>query len=492
MQDSIPEPINIFWAISTILGFPLLMVVLGEITEHLERRKNAFAQPLKNFRNLFLPLLVLYVILTRLANLDSTNVVVRIIQTAFWIALIYTALSILNTLLFANARANSWQAKIPKLFVDVSRSILVLVGIAIILSTVWGANLANIIAALGFGSFALAFALQNVVGNIFSGLMLTVEQPFALNEWIEVGDVRGKVAQINWRSVHLETPSGDLVIIPNSEIAGNSFTNLSRPKPIYEKEISISFSYDDPPRKVVQLLRETAMKAPHVIPESVWVRLSSYGDFAINYTIGLSAPTMSQSVLMHGEFMMRLWYVAKRNNLNMPYPIAANIEYTVSALTPQEQTAQITNLLREIPSLSRLDPRVLEKIVEIGHVLDYCGGEVIIPLDSPLEGLYFIVAGEVQLTTPNLGAVELANGANSRLILGQLSKGEFFGEQACLMTEQLSDFVALALTDVQLFMVDRTDLERILNESPRLAQQIAEVMEVRRRTSSQLKLSKAA
>lgn len=492
MQDALSTQAKFLWAIPVVLGFPLLMIVMGQIVDSLERRKQALAQPLKSLRNLVLPLLVFFLILTRLADLDRNNVAVRIIETALWITIIYTALSLLNTILFTNVEAGNWRAKIPKLLVDVGRTILVLIGTAIILSTVWGADLAGLIAALGFGSFALAFALQNVIGNIFSGLMMMVEQPFSLDEWLEIGDIKGRVAQITWRSVQVVTASGDMVIVPNSEIAGASFTNLSRPKPFYEKEINISFSYDDPPRKVVQLLKETALEAPHVIPDSVWVSLSSYGDFAINYTIGLSASTMAQSIRMRNEFMMRLWYMAKRHNLNMPYPIAAHIEYAASALTPEEQAAQVTDLLRGIPSLSLLNEKVLGVIVSIGEILDYCRGEVIVPLGSRLAGLYFIIEGEVQLTTPNPAIVQLANGTDGQLILGQLSKGEFFGEQACLMTEQPSELAAIALTDVKLFMVDRGNLDRILDESPRLAQQIAEVMEVRRRASDQLKLSKVA
>ncbi len=114
---------QILWAIPLILGLPLLTIVLGEMIESLERRRQPLANPLKNLRNLVLPFSFLFLILTRLAGLDSSHVGVRIIQTGLWIAIIYTALSFLNTILFANVKAGDWQTRVPKLLVDLSRSI---------------------------------------------------------------------------------------------------------------------------------------------------------------------------------------------------------------------------------------------------------------------------------------------------------------------------------------------------------------------------------
>ena len=165
MQGLLLTQNQMLWAIPLVLGLPLLTIVLGEIIESLERRRQPLANPLKSFRNLVLPFLFLFLILTHLAGLDSGHIGVRIIQTGLWIAAIYTALSLLNTILFVNVRAGAWQTRVPKLLVDLSRSVLVLIGTAIILANVWGTNLGAFVAALGFGSFALAFALQNVIGN---------------------------------------------------------------------------------------------------------------------------------------------------------------------------------------------------------------------------------------------------------------------------------------------------------------------------------------
>lgn len=491
MQSVLPIQ-NMLWFIALVLLFPLLMIVLGELVEKLERRKQALATPLAHLRNLVLPLSVFFLILTRLAGMERSSGLVRVIETALWVVLIYAALSLLNVILFANAKPGGWQDKIPKLLVDLSRVFLVLLGSAIVLSNVWNIDLGGVLAALGVGSLVLGLALQDSLGNIFSGVAMLFEQPFSLDDWLEVGGTTGRVVEITWRSVYLETTAGDLVIVPNSEIAQGSFTNFSRPQPSYEKVVEVAFSYDDPPQKVIDLLKQTALETPDVIPASIWVKLLSYGDFAINYQIGLSAPTMSQSIRMRNTFMLRLWYLAKRHNLTMPYPTATEVEYQSFAPTPEQQASRVKSILMTIPSLARLDSKVLDMVVKNGSILDYCTGETIIRLEDRIEGMYFIVEGEIQLRAPDPAITVVDNEAAEQLILGQLSAGEFFGEQACLMTEQFSEFSAVAVKDVQVFMLERQYLEEFLNQSPQLSQKIAEVMELRQRAVNQLLLSQAA
>ncbi|HIK44364.1 MAG TPA: mechanosensitive ion channel, partial [Leptolyngbyaceae cyanobacterium M65_K2018_010] len=236
------------WVLALVLGFPLVMLVLGELILQQERRRRPIAAPLRILRSWVFPSLALFVLLYKVIGLPRPEVWVRISETLLWITVIYAALTLLNIILFEDAPEGSWQAKVPQLFRDLGRFVLVLVGAAIVLSTVWGANLGGLLTALGVGSLVIGLALQGSLGNIFSGISLLFEQPFTLGEWIQVGDRLGRVVEINWRSIHLETVSGDLVVVPNSEIAQGSFTNFSRPEPTYEKEIDVAFSYDDPPR----------------------------------------------------------------------------------------------------------------------------------------------------------------------------------------------------------------------------------------------------
>ena len=126
------------WTLSLALGFPLLMLFLGEIAYKLEQRNSRLAELVNILRILVLPSLALFIICFQVLQLHRDHLWVKISETLVWIALVYWGLTLINSIIFQKAKAGSWRSKIPKLFQDLSRTFWVLVGTAIILSTIWG------------------------------------------------------------------------------------------------------------------------------------------------------------------------------------------------------------------------------------------------------------------------------------------------------------------------------------------------------------------
>jgi small-conductance mechanosensitive channel len=85
---------------------------------------------------------------------------------------------------------------------------------------VFGLPLQGIVATSGVLAIVLGLALQNTLGDVFSGLSLSVEKPYDVGDAILLeGGVEGDVIQINWRSTHLRNPQNDVVIVPHSSMA---------------------------------------------------------------------------------------------------------------------------------------------------------------------------------------------------------------------------------------------------------------------------------
>jgi small-conductance mechanosensitive channel len=164
----------------------------------------------------------------------------------FGFLLILLVLSALKVVLFKQAGTGTWRERMPSIFIDIARLLLVGIGLAMLFSWVWGADIGGLFAALGVTSIVLGFALQNAVGSIISGLLLLFEQPFRLGDWLDAGSARGRIVEVNWRSVHIETADG-VQIIPNATLAGASFTNLSQPAGRHAVTIATAFGPGDPP-----------------------------------------------------------------------------------------------------------------------------------------------------------------------------------------------------------------------------------------------------
>src|SRR5262249_20372642 len=154
----------------------------------LRRRGNPAEAPLREVRNLLVPALAAYVLLVHVAELGPRSYPVLVVLTLAWIFGLHAALSFLNVALFAGAHKGSWRARVPGLARDLVRLVLVLVGAALVLSTVWGTNLGALVTALGVGSIVLGLALQDPLGNLYSGVILLFEQPFTVGDWLRVGD----------------------------------------------------------------------------------------------------------------------------------------------------------------------------------------------------------------------------------------------------------------------------------------------------------------
>lgn len=250
-----------YWAVGVAIGLPIGLVVLTEVRVALTRRGSALARPVGLIRNYILPLAALLLLLIKATQVSAEATPVRIVATVLGFVLLVLALSGLNATLFQGAPEGSWRKRIPSIFLDVARFLVIAVGLAIIFSYIWGANVGGLFTALGITSIVLGLTLQNSVGQIISGLLLLFEQPFQIGDWVDTPSARGRVVEVNWRATHINTGSG-LQIIPNSVLAGASFANLSRPTGEYTLTVVTEFGPNDPPDDVCALLERLAATLP--------------------------------------------------------------------------------------------------------------------------------------------------------------------------------------------------------------------------------------
>lgn len=474
--------INLYWLTPTLLltlGFPLLMIILGEIILRLQRRKSRFANLLITLRNLVFPFLASFIFLFQVLQLDRESVWVRLSETFLWVTLIYFGLTFVNQIFFSDAAKGSWQDNIPNLLLDLSRTILVLVGTAIVISNIWDIDLGGILTTLGVGSLVIGLALQDSLGNIFSGIALLFERPLSIGDWVEIGDSTGEVLEITWRSVHIYTPDKHLVIIPNSELAKGNFRNYSRPKPLHGVKVELGFSCDDPPHKVMQILKQTALETSGVYtnPEPE-VFITGYGDFAITYETLFFVKDYVQGVNSRHEFNIRIWYVHQRQGLSMPYPIHEEYEYESTAATPEDLRQKAIQVLNLVLGWESVDRQSLLEICEQSTIENYAQGEVIIEQNTDLKSLFVLLEGEVELS--------IRDRKQQEYIVGYLFDKEMFGEKSALLSDQNSDVRVTALTDTQVLVIGLETLQTTLQRFPLLSHTLGEIMEFRRQQMKEI------
>ncbi len=255
-----------YWAVGLTLGLPVMLIGLTELHQALARRQSALARPVNLLRSYLVPLTALLVLLVKVAQVQAQVTSVRILATVFGFLVLVLVLSGLNATMFEGAPQGSWRERVPTIFRDVTRLLLIAVGLALIFSYVWGVRVAGLFTALGVTSVVIGLMLQNSVGQIVSGLFMLFEQPFRIGDWLDTPTARGRIVEANWRAVHIQTDRG-LQITPNSVLAATSFTNLSRPPGAHQLAITTTFSPVDPPDRVRQLLARVASTLPQCKPD---------------------------------------------------------------------------------------------------------------------------------------------------------------------------------------------------------------------------------
>ena len=240
---------------------------------------------------------------------------------------IIAIIGVVNNVVFESAQPGSWQRKVPRLLRDLIRLLLVAIGLAMVYSVVWGREIEGALAALGVTSIVVGLALQEPLGNLFSGLMLLMERPFEVGETIEVGSVSGEVKEVNWRSAHIEAMGGAIMVVPNSTLNKETIVNFSRPRPHRMEMFDVEFSYQDPPYKVRQALTELMRETEGVLkkPKPIAATLG-YGDFSVKYRLIYRTAERDRWPVKN-ELVTRIWYMAKRHGFTMPYPVHVALQH---------------------------------------------------------------------------------------------------------------------------------------------------------------------
>jgi small-conductance mechanosensitive channel len=464
----------LLWALALAIGFPLLVIGLGEGRYRLQRRGKALAATLQIARNLVLPVLVFLLFLRHVLQLSANSEIVKAVETLFWLALIHAALSLLNAVLFEQAKANTWRARVPKLLVDLFRLLVVLLGAAIVLATVWGADLAGFVTALGVSSIVIGLALQDTLGSVMSGIALLSERPFAVGDWLQIGDLVGQAIDINWRAVRLQTFEREMVVIPHKLIGGEIIRNFSRPLPIHAERIQIGFSYNDPPNLAKQVLYSTARETHGILaqPEPQIFTLS-YDDFAITYEVKFFIQDYGELEEIRDRFMTRVWYAAQRNNLTIPFPIRTLYHFHGPTTQSQETSKKFAESLQSIPSFVPLDtPENLQ--TRSGEItLQHFGrGEKVLRQGYANNALFIIVSGQALMTVIDRSGREIE--------VLSLGAGEFFGEMT-LFSSEPSAVSIKAIEDLEVMMISADVINQTIDRQPGFAREIGQILEIRRK-----------
>ncbi len=273
-----------------------------------------------------------------------------------------------------------------RLALDLAAGAIYLGALIAITDIAFGVSVTGLVATSGIIAIVLGLALQNTLGDLFSGIAIGIDRPFKVGDliWIE-GSIEGRVIETNWRSTRIATGANDIATVPNSVVAKSRILNRSSPTETRTETVKVILDSAVPPKKGVALLRAAALNtgslALRPAPKAICMELSGDGaGYEISFSTSISSLGNARSDLLE--------------------QVARHARYAGIALATQNGTPLIPRaapdllqLLSETDVLEALTPD--ERSLLASRIVAHKGepGDTIFKQGGALSSLFIIAGG---------------------------------------------------------------------------------------------------
>ena len=398
-------------------------------------------------------------------------------RTVAWVFGAVTFVGAGMSVLFDGVLAKAGVA-LPRIVEDV------LVGLLSVLAAVTaasraGANLSGIIATSAVITAVLGFSLQDVIGNVASGLALQLDTSINVDDWIKVNDLTGRVVEVSWRHTAIETRNWETVLVPNLTLLRNPVVVLGRrggqPR-LWRRWVHFHVDWHHQPSDVIEAAQsavrgaELARVADDPPPNCVLLDMAdTYGKYALRYWLtDLAADDLTDS-----DVRTRIYFALQRADIKLATPSHSVTVAQEAPEVPQAKTARQTErrkeALKAVGFFNTLEEPEFDELARALRYAPFAAGEVITRQGAEAHWLYLIEDGTA--------AVQVREGASAREV-ARLAAPAVFGEMS-LLTGAPRAATVTAVTDVECFRLDSSAFQRVVARRPELAAHFAETLATR-------------
>jgi len=232
----------------------------------------------------------------------------------------------------ASGLVNYWWGTRPSmktitpLIDNVLKILIAFIGLMVVLN-ILGISVTAPLAAMGLGGLIIGLALQNTLSEFLAGIYIMTDRPVRVGDYVklETGQ-EGYVVNIGWRSTRVRELPNNIIVIPNSKLAGCIVTNYYLPEQELSVLVQVGVHYDSNLEKVERVTCEVAKEVLNRVPGCVkefepFIRYHTFDSSSINFSVILRAKEYVDRYLLTHEFVKALHKRYKKEEITIPFPI---------------------------------------------------------------------------------------------------------------------------------------------------------------------------
>ena len=203
------------------------------------------------------------------------------------------------------------------------RAVIIALAVVIVVQE-WGYDVSGLIAGLGIGGLALSLAAKDALANIFGGVIIILDKPFAVGDWILTPSVEGTVEEMSLRSTRVRTFANSLVAVPNAMLANEAITNWTR---MQKRQITfrLGVTYTTPRHKLqecVNKIRDLLENHPHVHPDLIMVHFDQFAGSSLDIFIYFFTKTKvwTEFMAVKEEINFRIMEILEKEGVSVAFP----------------------------------------------------------------------------------------------------------------------------------------------------------------------------